>query len=85
MNGQMKVDKITFKIGHDMSEYRIYTVAELKEMKVGTVFDHGKFGKCIIMKYRNGAKYMRFKKDINDAWFYKDEHPWTIAMKLLGD
>ncbi len=65
---------------------RIYTVQELKSMKVGTVFEHSDLGRCIIRKYGNGIKYMRFKKDVPDAWFYKEEYPWTKPMReLTGD
>lgn len=65
-----------------MDGFRKYTVAELKALPPGTIFEHFQLGKCMVCR-KNGIKYMVFKKSWPDAWFYNDEYPWTSPMKML--
>lgn len=64
--------------------FRVYTVADLREMPAGTCFEHADLGKCIIRKTKTGTKYVTFKANVPDAWLWKDEYPWVAPMRKLG-
>lgn len=63
--------------------FTVFKLEELLNLPTYTVMEHLNLGKFIII-YKNGNKMARFrKKNINDAFFYKDGFPWSEPMKIL--
>lgn len=75
INGATKVDQPT-------TDFRVYTVEELRAMHPGTVFEHETLGRCIITRYGN-IKLMKFKGGAPAAGFIHNEYPWDEPMRLI--
>lgn len=65
-------------------EFKVYTIAELMEFPVGTIFIHEDCGKGIIESEDN-IRYMVFEdKQFNKAAMRKDDYPFNVPMKFVG-
>ena len=65
-------------------ESRIYTVAELRSLRCGTVFMHPTLGKGMIRKDKYGKKEMVWKGNHATAAFHFDAVPWNEPMIRLN-
>jgi hypothetical protein len=63
-----------------MSEYKVYTIDELKAMPVGEKFEHQTLGKCTVQK----GHVMKFDRwNIANATFKTEGYPWDRPMRRL--
>jgi hypothetical protein len=61
--------------------FRIWTIEELREMPVGTLFDHLAMGRCFI-ESRLDRHIMQFNRG-EERLFNHNGNPWDIPMKLV--
>lgn len=62
---------------------RIYKIAELVVMPVGTTFHHPILGKGWIKADEAGKRFMLFEKNARIGQFNSDGFPWTEKMQML--
>lgn len=61
---------------------KVWTVEKLREMPVGSIFDHSLKGRCSIAEHSNGAKFMQFQSG-KAIEFTSNSDPWDKPMRLL--
>lgn len=63
-------------------DFRVWKAEELRNMPVGSIFQHILRGRCFITARANGQKYMQFDKgQVMD--FNSDQDPWDKPMHLI--
>ena len=63
--------------------WRIWSVADIKELPEGTIFQHILKGRCWLVIGRNGEKYAQFE-DGQSVRLNSDSHPWDKPMKRIS-
>jgi hypothetical protein len=66
-----------------VSTARIFKIAELLAMPIGTTFFHTLLGKGCIAVDEKKKKYMKFEKSQRVAHFNSDSFPWTESMQII--
>jgi len=64
---------------------RVWTVAELKKLPVGTIFHHSYLGPCWIAATASNKKYMMFaaRSGYSSATFDVYDSMWRYPMQLI--
>jgi hypothetical protein len=95
LKDQLIDELITRCMVKEEPQYRIFKVAELKQMPVGALFQHSTRGRCWIEAKPDGTKQMRFENPgaKSDAGkeersgktvsLSTDDEPWDRPMRLL--
>lgn len=65
--------------------WKVFTVKELRQLSVGTIFEHSVRGKCYIEagRYSSAKTFMHFE-DGSRSEFVSDCEPWNQVMKIIG-
>jgi hypothetical protein len=65
----------------DEEEWKVYSIKELLEMPIGSVFTHNRLGKCKIHGNSLKDKHMVFENG-EVKHFASDSDPWDEPMKI---
>lgn len=64
--------------------WKVFKVRELREIAVGTIFDHSARGKCWVeLHHGSRERHMKFENG-EICHFYQDSRPWDEPMRIIG-
>ena len=81
------VEEILEKLNRSFKKsegWKIYTVKELREKSVPTVFQHKTLGACFVEQQKGKEKELKFP-DGKSYTFDCDDYPFNIPMKEIKD